>query len=203
MRFKIALWVLMLSTCVPLTAQVALTTHRVATGDHDYLPGHATPFSRDVAGFEFTFCLPATAWFDPTAKGPIQRDGKDWNKAGGISYYSYWRPSSYPKNRRSALVATRPGRKAGTFQVCAYTNDASGGWRTGEALTFAAGDTVRVRATVDDGRVTYRIRTPGAEQTTVHPLATLSRAVAVGPWFGGNRTSPLARSIATDLRLLR
>lgn len=180
-----------------------LTAHRVQDGDHDYVPGHGFSLERKVIGFDFVLSLPASAWFDPSEEGPLGRDGKDWNKAGGISYLSLWRPGTYPKNRHAALVGMRPGTSPQTFEVCAYTNDAEGSWETGPAMTFVTGDTVYVSARIEEGQVTYRLTTPSETQTTVHRLEPLAYAVPVGPWFGGNRESPVSHEVHTRLVLLR
>ena len=184
-------------------APAQLTPHEVQAGNHDYRPGHGFSLDRRVSGFDLALSLPASAWFDPSARGPLGRDGKDWNKAGGISYLSLWRPGSYPKNRSSALVGMRPAEGPGTFEVCAYTNAADGSWETGEVLVFSAGDTVYVSARLREGKVTYRIGTTALSQTTVHPLEPLTYAVPVGPWFGGNRESPSDHRVYTRLVLHR
>ena len=183
----------------PVESTEELRPHLVEAGDHDYAPGHGFSLNRRVIGFDFAFSLPETAWFDPSDDGPLGNDGKDWNKAGGISYLSLWRPATYPKNRSAALVGIRPAPEPGIFEVCAYTNAADGSWETGNMLAFSAGDTVFVSARIVKGKVSYRITTPLASETTEHRLEPLTYAVPVGPWFGGNRESPIGHRIFTRL----
>ncbi len=180
-----------------------LEAHLVQAGAHDYAPGHGFSLNKGVIGFNFAVALPETAWFDPSVDGPLGRDGRDWNKAGGVSYLSLWRPGTYPKNRHAALLGMRPGTTPGRFEVCAYTNDAEGSWVTGAILDVSAGDTVYVSARIKEGQLTYRLTTPTERQTTVHRFEPLPYAVPVGPWFGGNRESPIRHRVYTQLVLVR
>ncbi|CAH1002360.1 hypothetical protein LEM8419_03267 [Neolewinella maritima] len=180
-----------------------LIPHLVRAGAHDYSPGHGFSLTRGVVGFELTFFLPESAWFDPSDEGPLGRDGKDWNKVGGISYLSLWRPGTYPKNRHAVLVGMRPGLTPGDFEVCAYTNAADGSWEAGPSVAITAGDTVHVEARIEQDQVTYLLTTASGSQTTVHRFEPLTYAVPVGPWFGGNRESPISHQVHTRLVLLR
>lgn len=175
-------------TSIKDSAPIAHHLHVCPAGAKDYDPGHATPSRRPGAGYELTLTVPPEGWYDPTQLPP--RDRKDWLKAGGVSYYDFWKPGTWPKNRRSALVGFRMFADR-QWQACAYVNDAEGGFTYGATTTLAVGDTLRVRCTIDDGLVNYTLTTDEGRQTaTFEDFTDAPRWTAVGPWHGGSVAAP-------------
>ena len=170
----------------------------VNKGKHDYTPGHkGVGFKNE--GYTVIFNIPESAWFDPTSNGPIQSDGKDWNKIAGVSFINPFNPSTWPKNVNSALIAWRPAIEYGWFEVCAYTNDHKGKWTTSEPILIEGGK--GGAATVDVGRRDVKYTLQGKTFTHKNSLKRSRLTIAVGPWFGGNRTAPNRHYIFTDFKM--
>lgn len=170
--------------------------HSVRQGRHDYSPGHGNLPCRAKSSFGLTFSIGADAWFDPSQKGPIGRDGKDWNKLGGYSYFSPFRPRTWAKNASAALIGWRPSDQPGRFEISAYTNDAKKGWRVTPVMTVKADEVIHVEVIVRRPSVTYKF---DGKEAVVHPFRPWGWCLPVGPWFGGNRTAPVAHTISTYL----
>jgi len=174
-----------------------MITHECKLGKHDYKPGHGSFISFRNKGFEMVFSLPASAWFDPTSDGPLGSDGKDWNKVGGVSFINPFKPWTWRKNSNSAMIAWRPNKTFGLFEVCAYTNDEKGRHDTSSAILVGAG--VGIGATVNVARKSVKYYLQGKEHE-----AKINRALittSVGPWFGGNRRSPVTHTINTIFKM--
>jgi len=171
--------------------------HRCAFEAKDYRPGHKLSLGKRSAGFDVDLTIGPEDWYDPEELG---REAKDWLKAAGVSYLSFWRPGTYAKNHLSALVGFRmkPGRR---FEVCAYTNDLEGGHKADGIVSAAVGDTVRI---------TYRLEGKTAEYVLIHQekiikvtfpgFESAGRQVNVGPWHGGSVPAPVATGISTRFR---
>ena len=102
-----------------------MTYHTIPLGRHDADPGHGHRIRRRVRRIDFDFDFTTLRWFHPT-ESRIGRDGLDWLKLCGVSYFSPWRPSTWPKNVHSALVGFRPGVEPDTWEVAPYANGRDG-----------------------------------------------------------------------------
>lgn len=200
----LALTFLFLATNHILAQTSTLQQHSVVAGSHDFTPGHGLELTKTTENefFELRFRIEKDAWFDPSAKGPIQRDGLDWNKLGGVSYLNYFQLSSWPKNVRAALIGWRP-HPSGSFEWSLYVNRADGSFVFSEAQLVRPGDQVDVR--VDIGKSVIEAKPLNASKTFM-PLrieASIlgSARVNVGPWFGGNRPAPQDMDLWTLLRV--
>ena len=196
----------MLKLLLPLGIALALSPtlagqwahHRCAAGDKDYDPGHGLAQQRPTAGYDLALTVGPEDWYDPT---PLGRDALDWLKAAGVSYFNWFSPGSWAKNRRSALVGFRmlTGRR---YEVCAYVNDPEGGFRYDGVQTLAVGDTVRVRYRLDGDTAAYELTGPAGSTKVSFPDFTAgSRQVNVGPWHGGSLPAPQDTGLWTDFRL--
>ena len=139
------------------------------------------------------------AWFDPSTQGPLGTDGKDWNKLAGVSTFSYFRPSSWAKNKNSALVAWRPDPERERYQLAAYTNDRRGGFEFVPLMTVDALEYFEIRVDIQrrDRTVSYQVA--DRRVFVSMPLRVYSKQLPVGPWFGGNRTSPNTHTILCEM----
>ena len=187
--------------------QYDFITHRVNAGESDYWPGHGH-LPRRARGFRVSLSLSASAWFDPSEAGPIQRDGRDWNKAAGVSWFSVWKPKTWRKNHCAAIIAWRPSELKGVFELAAYTNDERGGRQVSHLGTVHADHPAHFIVDAEHGRVSYRrVDAHGRPYTnliaTNHDLKIHPWTLPVGPWFGGNRDSPFAHHLHTKLRYLK
>jgi len=179
------------------TNKNVMKTHKCLQGKHNYKPGHGNFPSFKNKGFAMLFSIPKTAWFDPTENGPIGRDGKDWNKVGGVSFINPFQPKTWRKNASSAMIAWRPSERTGLFEVCAYTNDKSRKGTLSPIQTVKAGEVVGVTCNIGRRSVKYYLQGWEAE----HKINRTRICVPVGPWFGGNRKSPITHTITTDFDL--
>lgn len=173
--------------------------HTIKAGKHDYKPGHGLGLRAGKTGFYIQFVISAEAWYDPTEKGPLGTDGADWNKLGGISFFSPFKPKTWKKNSCAAMVAWRPDPIEGWFQVAAYVNDKKGGFEYQTLARVPAGKKCSVSSFRWDGGWLFRFNTPGFKWEAVLPVVELALQVNVGPWFGGNRKSPNDHYITTNL----
>ncbi|CAH1002665.1 hypothetical protein LEM8419_03537 [Neolewinella maritima] len=158
----------------------------VKQGSHNYRPGYAKRFCRTGKGFTLTLSFDAGSWFDPTVRGPLAKDGKDWNKAGGITTLSIWKPSTWLNNHCAALVVFRPGEVVGTWEIAAYVNDEQGGFEAERLGTFQSGEEVTIDCHFHQGTARYVI----AEAAVVLDFDPQPFQLPIGPWFGGNQNSP-------------
>ncbi|NJC26241.1 hypothetical protein [Neolewinella antarctica] len=173
------------------------TTHTCGEGKKDYSPGHTTGWGEAGTGYDLALVITDEAWYDPA---PLGRDAKDWLKAAGVSYYSFWRPTTWPKNHLSALVGFRMLADR-QYEACAYVNDAEGGFKFGGETVAAVGDTVYVSLRVLANVATYRISCQGKTQKIAFEnFAAAGRHVAVGPWHGGSLPAPAPTSLRTSFR---
>lgn len=181
-----------------------LTVHVVTAGAHGFSPGHEKRLRS--AGrpdtFRLSLKLLAGAWFDPSDDGPIRRDGMDWNKAGGVSYLSLWRPGTWRMNAAAAMIGWRPAA-GGDFAWCLYVNRDDASFAFSEAQSLAAGECVSVTVVVEADCVTARWRDGAGVQRSMAIEADIlrGRRIAVSPWFGGNREAPMDFALETALWL--
>lgn len=160
-------------------------------------------------------------WFNPGADGPIQIDGKDWNKLCGVTFFNIWRPLTWPKNRNSVMVGFRPTKHEGLWELGLYVNHADGSFdfkalehSEGQSFIFHKSYGVLVDLKKDNngrGMVTASVMmkdsfTGMKSQLYMKGLSDLldsrwTLGMHVGPWFGGNRKAPNAISIDMDFEL--
>lgn len=179
-------------------SEINLVKRIVKFSRHNYSPGHRG-FNFKNKGYTLLFDIPESAWYDRTEYGPIGRDGMDWNKLAGVSFINPLNPFSWPKNVNSALIGWRPALERGVFEVCAYTNDHKGGWITSEPVLYKSG--VGGAATVNVGRRDVKYFLHGKQFVHKESLKRSRLTIAVGPWFGGNRTSPQEHHLITDFKM--
>lgn len=160
--------------------------HYVREGRHNYTPGHGNFPKCKNGGFDLKLMIPPSAYFDPTKDGPLGVDGKDWNKAAGISFIHPLKPSTWRKNAASAIIAWRPNEVPGMFELAAYTNDNKAKWTVSEPILVAAYEILNIEVRVDDDVVTYNIK----KKEFKHKIEQSRWCIPIGPWFGGNRKSP-------------
>lgn len=173
----------------------------VRQGQHDYSGKRHRfdAFARDVRSVEVRFRIPREAWFDPTEDGPIQRDGKDWNKVGGISYVKPLKWRTWFKNSCAAMIAWRPAETAARFEVCLYVNREDRTWDTSPAVEIAAGVDVEAVVLVQGVSVVSASLAGAFAWTDVNPYSIRGvSAMEVGTWFGGNRPAPHQHSLYVD-----
>ena len=181
-----------------LSLPAQFVRHVCPAGGKDYAPGHPGGTSAPHAGYTLRLTIGSDDWYDPT---PLGRDAKDWLKAAGVSYFNWFSPGSWPKNHRSALVGFRmlPEER---WQVCAYVNDAEGGFTYDGVLTLAAGDTVTVTYRYLDGAAVYSLAA-GKQQVAARfeNFVRGSREVNVGPWHGGSLSAPVGTGLGAEFVL--
>ena len=199
--FAVAVCVIGLARATAQTPCTApLETYSVRAGKHDFDGGYGLDLSRigdgEEQSFTMRFSLDSAAWFDPRGAGPLGRDGKDWNKLGGLSYFSLGSFGTYKKNANAALIGWRPAEEPYRFEWCLYVNPAPDAGRrfayaqAGETLT--ADEAVCVRVDILTDRVTATCA------SGTHDFADLSLPYAirrrwrvnVSPWFGGSLPAP-------------
>ena len=192
------------STLPAQTPCPALTAHAILTGRHLSSPGHPKRLAPASAPdtFQLSLKLPSDAWFDPSDAGPLQRDGLDWNKAGGLSYLSPWRPGTWRMNAAAAMIGWRPAPDGG-FAWCLYVNHADASFTYSEAQPLAADACLTVTVVTEPDCVTATFHQPDGSKASLSIPADilLSRRIPVSPWFGGNREAPQDITLYTDLRL--
>ena len=163
-------------------------------------PPRSLPCSRLPDTFELSLKLPPDAHFDPTPDGPLQRDGRDFNKAGGLSYFSPWRPGTWRMNAAAAMIAWRPA-PGGDFEWCLYVNHADASFAFSEPQPLAAGACLTATVVIGKDCVTATYRTPDGRPASLSIPADilLARRIPVSPWFGGNREAPQDITLYTHL----
>ena len=155
--------------------------HTVDQDRKDFSPGHRRDFHRDPEGFTLRLMFDGGSWFDPTPNGPLGRDGKDWNKAGGLTTFHPWKWWTWKNNASAALVGFRPHNTPGMWEIAGYVNDEHGGHRA-ELLGIVGSSTeTRVVCKIGSKRADYYL----GERTVRLPFDPQPFAYAVGPWFGG------------------
>ncbi len=171
------------------------TVHRCEAGDMNYAPGHPTSAQRQTGGYDLTVLVRPEDWYDPSVLG---RDAKDWLKAGGVSYYSIWRPGTWPKNRLSALVGFRM-RADRRYQICAYVNDRAGKWRIEGITELPVGEPVTVKYRYSGGTATFDIITAAGARSYAFPeVEVATYQLAVGPWHGGTSAAPVGTGMVAE-----
>lgn len=160
----------------------------------DYDPGHRLRLRSRTLGYELAFTIGPNDWYDPEVLG---NDGKDWLKAGGVSYLRTLSPGTWPKNRLSALVGFRmsAGR---TYEVAAFVNDRDGGRRINGITRLAIGDTANVSYRLREDACVYTIRANDQRRTyRFEEVKAAAQQVAVGPWHGGTSPAPVTTGVWT------
>lgn len=179
---------------IPTSAQAQnnWTYHECEAGDKDYDSGHPLAQQRKSSGYQFAFTIKPEDWYDPKVLG---REAKDWLKAAGVSYFAWFRTSTWPKNHLSALVGFRM-KADQRFEVCAYVNDLSGGHRFDGVVNAAVGDTVLVTYQLEATTAHYTLLHNGKTTKVSFPdFESASRQVSVGPWHGGSSPAPVKTGV--------
>lgn len=179
-------------------AQNNWTYHDCDAGDKDYDSGHPLAQQRKAAGYEFVFTIKPEDWYDPTVLG---REANDWLKAAGVSYFAWFRASTWPKNHLSALVGFRM-KAAQRFEVCAYVNDLAGGHRFDGVINAAVGDTVRIVYRLDEDIARYTLSHKNKTiEVAFDGFESASRQVSVGPWHGGSSPAPVRTGVWGEFKI--
>ena len=194
MKYPLFLFLLLMIFQSPLQAQTGdnWTHHACNAGNKDYDAGHPLAQQRKAAGYEFVFTIKPEDWYNPKVLG---REANDWLKAAGVSYFAWFRASTWPKNHLSALVGFR--MKANQrFEVCAYVNDLAGGHRFDGVVNAAVGDTVRVVYRLEKDIAHYTLLHGGkTTEVSFNDFESANRQVSVGPWHGGSSPAPVRTGI--------
>lgn len=171
----------------------------VKKGKHGYKPGHGLGFRAKTGGFTLRFILSSEAWYNTANDGPLETDGRDINKIGGISYVNILNPFTWPKNKDAAAIGWRPASIPDMFEVFAYVNDSKGGHRYHLLGVVEANVEYTAYCGRWDGKKAVRFSIQGVH--AVMPVRRRNFQVNIGPWFGGNKPSPNDHHIYTDLKL--
>jgi hypothetical protein len=195
------------------------TARRVKADKHDYKPSPGLGLgcvdaNARLHAFTVSFQMTASAWFDPTVNGPLGADGKDWNKLGGYSYAQLLSPSTWPKNRNSAIMAWRPINIQNMFEYCLYLNDGEGGFSTSEPALVGIHEIITANVVVFEDRekltnniALYVKSFINGSYVNLGDMSHQSMSLnilkplkyRIGTWFGGNRTAPVSNQIHVDL----
>jgi hypothetical protein len=198
MKYPILILLLLTIIKMPIQAQDNWTYHQCKASNKNYSPGHGLGLKRKADGYEFSFTIKPEDWYDPKV---LENEAKDWLKAAGVSYFSFFRPATWAKNHLSALIGFR--MKANQrFEVCAYVNDLAGGHRFDGVVDAAVGDIVRV---------TYRLKGNVAYYGLIHDgkvtsvsfknFANAKAQISVGPWHGGSSPAPVRTGVWGAFRI--
>lgn len=193
---------------------------KVKKGKHDFKPGSGLSFWTgdhsistkyiDSGGSLELFSIKCEfqedCWFDPSPEGPIQRDGKDINKLGGLSCGNLFSPKTWPKNRNSILVGFRPAEVKGLIELHGYVNFEDGSHNSIFLGAVDTGENVVVTASLmkqkgRDLEASFHTSTKSYVGVENIPFSIVDQGgffdftVTVDPWFGGNRKSPQEMSL--------
>ena len=182
----------------------------VKKGRHDFRPNTGLRITtgskiirnkqeKNTSLFDIKFLFKENCWFDPTINGPIQRDGKDINKLGGVSFGNLFKPKQWPKNKNSILVGFRPSDVKGFIELHGYINYTDGSFSS-VYLGAVAVDTqasVSVSYRLVDSKLEVDFSLTGDGVTSTEQLSLVwgdnhwgNFAINVDTWFGGNRKAP-------------
>lgn len=182
-----------------LLAGVPTVRNVVAAGEHRSLPGIAREVTSATGGpgegFAARLTISAGSWFDPSDDGPIQRDGRDWNKLAGLHWTTGF--ATVANHRNSALLAYRPAPSPDSFELAFYQNPPADGFRADALGTVAADSAVEVVARCTAGTWTLHT-TLAADTLTVVSEVDRDAWVRwnVNTWFGGNRVAPVRQEVS-------
>lgn len=175
-----------------------MRARHVDMGDHAFSPGYGLGFAKRSPGWTMRFTVDSMDWYNP---GLLGKDGKDWSKIGGVNYFSLWRPSTWPNNRRAAMGAFRMGDRNGTFEVTGYTNLNDGSHDSGQAIPIAGGDTVRIDYDYYNGKAVFEV---WVNDTGYHQMLLdidVERLqIYIPPWHGGQKRAPQDFKIFSSLK---
>lgn len=173
-----------------------MTEFTIAPGQNNFRPLE-NPLPRFASGFELVARFDPSCWWPETPDNRKSRE--DWNKLKGLTYFFG------PNNRRSAMIAWRPGKLEGVIEVTAYTNDKRGGWKTsGSPVEVYAGQVFSASCILDRSIANYAISSFGRTSLYTHawdaPFLKVFREV--GTWIGGSGTAPQPMSLETTFKIL-
>ena len=176
-----------------------LVWRSVQKNKHQFTPGYGLGFSRRRSGWVMLFRPDSLTYYDPAILGV---DGKDWSKLGGVNYFSPWKPSTWPNNRRSAMGVWRSGAEPFTFEVAGYTNLKDGGHRFTKHVTARAGDRVKIDYDIFKGLATFELWVNDSAYLSDAIIIDLERLqINIPPWHGGGKPAPKALTFQTVLKV--
>lgn len=171
------------------------TTYTIAPGQNNFRPLES-PLPRCASGFELAARFTPSCWWPETPEN--REDREDWNKLKGLTYFFG------PNNRRSAMIAWRPGKVENVFELTAYTNDKRGGWKTsGNPALVHAGEVFYASCWIGKRDVSYAVTTFGNTSPYIHPWDApwLKVYREVGTWIGGSGVAPQEMELDIDFVL--
>ena len=173
------------------------TTYTIAPGQSNFRPLE-NPMPRCASGFQLEARFDESCWWPET---PENRDDRqDWNKLKGFTHFFG------ANNRRSVMIAWRPGKLKNVIEVTAYTNDKRGGWKvTGNPVEVYAGQVFSARCDLVGKKAHYVIQSFGLTSAYTHDWDRPSILVfrEVGTWIGGSGTAPQSMKLEVDFRILK
>lgn len=172
------------------------TRYTIAPGQNNFRPLE-NPLPRLASGFELAARFAPSCWWPETPQN--RKDREDWNKLKGITYFFG------PNDRRSAMIAWRPGKLEGVMDVTAYTNDKRGGWKTsGLPAKVYAGQVFTASCNMQGREVHYAIGSFGSTLLYTHPWDApwLNVYREVGTWIGGSGAAPQEMSLEVDFKIV-
>lgn len=173
------------------------TLYTIAPGQNNFRPLE-NPLPRFASGFELVARFDPSCWWPETPDNRKSRE--DWNKLKGLTYFFG------PNNRRSAMIAWRPGKLEGVIEVTAYTNDKRGGWKTtGHPVEVYVDQVFTASCNLKAREAWYYISSYGRTTLYTHlwdaPRLKVFREV--GTWIGGNGAAPKAMRLEIDFNILK
>lgn len=174
-----------------------MTQYNILPGQNNFRPLENPKPRFGPKGFELEARFSESCWWPET---PENREGRqDWNKLKGLTCFFG------PNNRRSVLIAWRPGKLKNVMEVTAYTNDRKGGWKTsGNPVEVYAGQVFSASCSMDGKIAHYAISSFGRTALYTHawdaPFLKVFREV--GTWIGGSGVAPQQMSLKVDFNIL-
>lgn len=172
------------------------TLYTIAPGQNNFRPIE-NPLPRCAAGFELAARFHPNCWWPETPEN--RKDREDWNKLKGLAYFFG------PNNRRSVIIAWRPGKLKNVVEVTAYTNDKRGGWKTtGQPVEVYVDQVFTASCTLKGREAWYAIGSYGRTTLYTHPWDAPHLKVfrEVGTWIGGSGAATQAMSLEIKLKLI-
>lgn len=174
------------------------TRYTIAPGQNNFRPLE-NPLPRLASGFELAARFAPSCWWPETPEN--RKDREDWNKLKGVTYFFG------PNDRRSAMIAWRPGKLQGVIEVTAYTNDKRGGWlTTGKPVLVHVGEVFLASCYLNGREAHYAISSFG--RTTTYPphpwdAPWLKVFREVGTWIGGSGAAVQEMELEIDFKIIK
>ncbi len=174
-----------------------MTEYTIAPGQNNFRPLE-NPLPRFASGFELVARFDPSCWWPETPDNRKSRE--DWNKLKGLTYFFG------PNNRRSAMIAWRPGKLEGVIEVTAYTNDKKGGWKTtGQPVEVYVEQVFTASCNLQGKGAHYAIQSFSRTTLYTHPWDApwLKVFREVGTWIGGSGAAAQEMSLEIDFNILK